>query len=150
MESMKFPRHWLIACTMALAALAADNQPASAADELAWPPTTSQTRPWAFWWWMGSAVDKTNLTRELTRYHEAGLGGVQIIPIYSAKGYESKNISYLSPEWMDMMGWSVSEAHRLDMGVDMTTGTGDFVSDGVISHNQGMRRFHQRKAAARM
>jgi hypothetical protein len=25
---------------------------------------------------------------------------------------------------MDMMGWAVSEAHRLGMGVDMTTGTG--------------------------
>ncbi len=25
---------------------------------------------------------------------------------------------------MDMMGWSVSEAYRLGMGVDMTTGSG--------------------------
>jgi hypothetical protein len=98
--------------------------PAFADDPLAWPPITAQTRPWAYNWWMGSAVDKTNLTRELERYHDAGLGGIQIIPIYGAKGFEDKYINYLSPEWMDMMGWAVGEAHRLGMGVDMTTGTG--------------------------
>jgi hypothetical protein len=73
---------------------------------------------------MGSAVDKTNLTRELERYQAAGLGGIHIIPIYGAKGFESKYINYLSPEWMEMMGWAVSEARRLGMDVDMTTGSG--------------------------
>ncbi|MGA2787148.1 MAG: glycosyl hydrolase [Verrucomicrobiota bacterium] len=93
-------------------------------DSLAWPGITSQTRPWTYWWWMGSAVDRTNLTRELQRYHDAGLGGVHIIPIYGAKGWESNYISYLGPKWMEMLGYTVSEAHRLGLGVDMTTGTG--------------------------
>jgi len=96
----------------------------AAADPLAWPPITAQTKPWAFNWWMGSAVDKTNLTHELERYADAGLGGIHIIPIYGAKGFEAKYISYLTPQWMEMMGWAVSEAQRLGMGVDMTTGTG--------------------------
>src|SRR5260370_190776 len=30
----------------------------------AWPAITRQTRPWAYWWWHGSAVDKTNLSHE--------------------------------------------------------------------------------------
>jgi hypothetical protein len=96
----------------------------AADDPLAWPPITAQQKPWAYNWWMGSAVDKTNITRELQRYHDGGLGGIHIIPIYGAKGFESKYIKYLSPEWMDMLGWTVSEANRLGMGVDMTTGTG--------------------------
>ncbi|MGA2178340.1 MAG: glycosyl hydrolase [Verrucomicrobiota bacterium] len=96
----------------------------AAGDTLAWPALASQTRPWTYWWWMGSAVDKTNLTRELQRYHDAGLGGVHIIPIYGAKGWESNYISHLSPKWMAMLGYTVSEAHRLGLGVDMTTGTG--------------------------
>ena len=41
-----------------------------------WPLVTYETRPWAYWWWMGSAVDEANLTRELTRYKDAGMGGV--------------------------------------------------------------------------
>ena len=89
-----------------------------------WPPITNEERPWAYWWWMGSAVDKTNLTRELTRYRDAGYGGVHIIPIYGAKGWDSNYISYLSPRWMEMMSHAVAEARRMDMDVDMTTGTG--------------------------
>ena len=89
-----------------------------------WPRITREQRPWAYWWWMGSAVDKTNLTRELTRYAEAGYGGVHIIPIYGAKGWETNYISYLSPRWMEMLDHTVREAKRLDLGVDMTTGTG--------------------------
>jgi hypothetical protein len=95
-----------------------------ATDFLNWPTITREQRPWAYWWWMGSAVDKANLTRELTRYREAGYGGVHIIPIYGAKGWESNYISYLSPRWMEMLDYTVREAKRLDLGVDMTTGTG--------------------------
>ena len=73
---------------------------------------------------MGSAVDKTNLTRELERYHDAGLGGVHIIPIYGAKGFEAQYIDYLSPKWMEMLAYTVTEARRLGMGVDMTMGSG--------------------------
>src|ERR1700690_2893753 len=96
----------------------------AADDALAWPAITTQTRPWTYWWWMGSAVDKTNLTRELQRYHDAGLGGVHIIPIFGAKGWESNYVRYLSPQWMERLGDTVTEAHRLGMEVDMTTGTG--------------------------
>jgi hypothetical protein len=114
-----------ISSTLALATVLAANLFARAADDpLAWPPITSQTRPWAYNWWMGSAVDKTNITKELQRYHDGGLGGIHIIPIYGARGFEDKYINYLSPQWMEMMSWTVTEAKRLGMGVDMTTGTG--------------------------
>lgn len=95
------------------------------ADEpLAWPEPSHTTRPWSYWWWLGSAVDRENLTRELTRYRDAGWGGVHIVPIYGAKGWEAKSIEYLSPRWMEMMGHAAGEAQRLGMDVDMTTGTG--------------------------
>ncbi len=91
---------------------------------LNWPQTSRECRPWAYNWWLASAVDKENLTREMERYHEAGMGGVHIIPIYGAKGQEDRYIEYLTPEWLEMMGHAVAEAERLGMGVDMTTGTG--------------------------
>ena len=95
---MKFyPRFrvWSIGLTVLFFAL---NFSIRAADDpFAWPPITAQQKPWAFNWWMGSAVDKTNLTHELERYAAAGLGGIHIIPIYGAKGFEDKYINYLSP-----------------------------------------------------
>lgn len=89
-----------------------------------WPPVSTQTRPHAYWWWMGSAVDTNNLAKELARYRDAGMGGVHIIPIYGAKGWESNYIPYLSPRWMEMLDFTVKEARRLGLEVDMTTGTG--------------------------
>jgi hypothetical protein len=91
---------------------------------LAWPPITAECRPWCFNWWMGSAVDPDNLAEELRRYKAGGLGGVRIIPIYGARGWEKQYIQYLSPKWLQMMSFDVVEARRLDMGVDMTQGTG--------------------------
>lgn len=101
---------------------------ATVADDpsLGWPEITSQNRPWVWWWWHGSAVDKTNLTHELQRFHDAGLGGVQFTTIFGLRdGMTShQEISYLSPEWLDMMSYTVDEAHRLGMGADMTLGSG--------------------------
>ncbi len=98
--------------------------PAQAADQLSWPAITSQTRPWIWWWWPGSAVDTTNLARQLQLFHDAGLGGVQVTPIYGVKGWESSYVQYLSPEWLQLMGDTVRQTRRLGMGMDMTLGTG--------------------------
>src|SRR3954468_10314338 len=97
---------------------------ADAKDALAWPAVEVTAKPWAFWWWMGSEVNPADITRELERYQKAGMGGVHIIPISGAKGYEKQAIEYLSPKWMEMLRHSVSEARRLGMDCDMTLGTG--------------------------
>ena len=89
-----------------------------------WPNITHMCKPWTYWWWMGSAVDSSNITRNLKEYSAAGIGGVHIIPIYGVKGYEDTYIPYLSLEWMDMLAHTVKVAERHGMGVDMTTGTG--------------------------
>jgi Glycosyl hydrolases family 2, sugar binding domain. len=89
-----------------------------------WPKTKKEMHPWARWWWMGSAVDKKNIERELTLFADAGIGGVEITPIYGAKGYESKYIDFLSPEWVKMLKVTVQKGNSLGMGVDMNLGTG--------------------------
>ena len=96
----------------------------AADDPLAWPSITSQTKPWAWWWWHGSAVDTTNIAHELQRFHDAGLGGVQITSIYGTKGAEAREIKYLTPHWLDLMGATVDDAKKLDMGVTMSLGSG--------------------------
>ncbi len=89
-----------------------------------WPAIKQTTKPWTRWWWMGSAVDEKNLDKTLTAYSQAGFGGVEVTPIYGAIGFEKKYISFLSPEWMHMLGFTVTKANALGMGVDMNTGTG--------------------------
>ncbi len=89
-----------------------------------WPEITTETKPWTRWWWLGSDVDATNINSLLKQYSEAGLGGVEITPIYGVKGREEHYLEFLSPEWMDMLKTCVSEADRFGMGVDMNLGTG--------------------------
>ncbi len=98
--------------------------PSNSLGELSWPAVTRECRPWTRWWWLGSAVDKTNLTQLLTQYREAGLGGVEICPIYGAKGFEGRFIDFLSPKWMKMLAHTTTQARRLDMGVDLDACTG--------------------------
>jgi hypothetical protein len=92
--------------------------------ELEWPGIDQVTKPWTRWWWMGNAVNKEELTAAMEEYKKAGLGGVEITPIYGVKGYEDKFIIYLSGEWMDILIHTLEEGKRLDLGVDMATGTG--------------------------
>ncbi len=92
--------------------------------QVKWPAITQQTKPWTRWWWEGSAVDKPNLTWTMQQYQQAGLGGLEITPIYGVKGTEEKFIDFLSPKWMDMLQHTLAEGKRLNLGIDMATGTG--------------------------
>ncbi|OJV18692.1 MAG: glycoside hydrolase [Dyadobacter sp. 50-39] len=86
--------------------------------------TLSTSRPWTYWWWMGSAVTKQDITAQLEYFSKSGLGGVHIIPIYGVKGYENAAIPFLGTQWLEVMQHTVREGKRLGLGVDMTTGTG--------------------------
>jgi len=92
--------------------------------QLHWPPIDHTTRPWTRWWWQGSAVNEKDLTRCMELYQQAGLGGVEITPIYGVAGYENQFIDYLSPRWMEVFKHTLKEGQRLDLGIDMATGTG--------------------------
>ncbi|WP_294244530.1 glycosyl hydrolase, partial [uncultured Chryseobacterium sp.] len=89
-----------------------------------WPEAGNTARPWTRWWWMGSAVDGKGLDQQLSTLSEAGFGGVEIVPIYGAKGFENRYLSYLSPGWLNMLRFTTDKAKSLNMGVDMAVGTG--------------------------
>lgn len=105
---------------------------------LQWPKVTSTTKPWTRWWWEGSAVNKTDLTWNLEEYQKAGLGGVEITPIYGIHGAEAQFIPFLSKQWMDMLQHTLNESKRLKIGVDLANATGwpfggPWVTDGDAS-----------------
>ncbi|GAB4025065.1 glycosyl hydrolase [Spirosoma koreense] len=87
-------------------------------------PLSQTSRPWTYWWWMGSAVNEADITRQLEQFAGVGMGGVHIIPIYGVRGYESQFIPFLSERWLNVFAHTVREASRLGLGVDLTTGTG--------------------------
>jgi hypothetical protein len=93
-------------------------------DDPQWPAISHEAKPWSRWWWHGSAVDPASLTRQLEVLRDAGIGGVEITPIYGVRGAEAQFIPFLSDQWLRMLEHTLREANRLGLGVDMATGTG--------------------------
>ena len=89
-----------------------------------WPMAKPEAKAGMRWWWLGSAVDKKNLSWNLSQYANHGCGGVEITPIYGVKGNEANNIDYLSPKWMEMLEYVQEEGKRTGIEIDMATGTG--------------------------
>lgn len=92
--------------------------------QIKWPVITQTAKPWTRWWWQGSAVDKKNLSVLMQEYKTAGLGGLEITPIYGVKGYEDRFITFLSADWMNMLQYTLTEAKKLDLGIDLANATG--------------------------
>ena len=90
------------------------------------PPANA--RPMMRWWWFGPAVTKPELEKELETMRDAGIGGVEIQPVYplmlddEAKGI--KNLQYLSPEFLDDVSFANRTARSLGLRVDITLGSG--------------------------
>jgi hypothetical protein len=90
------------------------------------PP--ADARPLMRWWWFGPAVTKTELKKELETMRSAGIGGVEIQPVYplmlddEATGIQ--NLLYLSPEFLDDLSFANTTARSLGLRVDVTLGSG--------------------------
>ena len=125
---MKFLRPWLRPLCLGLLGAGASLLGAAAVPGQtapAWPfAIGAAQRPGTYWWCPGSAFTKTDIDWNLERLREAGFGFVHLVPIYGARGAESKYLTYLSPQWMEMLDYTVRKAQSLGLFVDMTTGTG--------------------------
>lgn len=89
-----------------------------------WPEPAQQAKAGARWWWLGSALDKENVTWNMEQYANHGIGALEITPLYGVQGNAENNIDYLSPKWMDMLKYVQSEGQRLGIQIDMNNGTG--------------------------
>ena len=110
-------RHLTVLLAIILGSCTVITDPSDEDVSAAWPEPTRTMKPWTHWWWMGSAVDRENITCLLEEFARAGIGGVEITPIYGAKGYEDRYLQYLSEDWMEMLVHTLNEAERLVLEV---------------------------------
>ncbi len=80
------------------------------------------------WWWFGPAVDREEIEREMGRMKAAGIGGFELAVMYPlatddpARGL--RNLRWLSPEFLDTLGFTARKARELGMRMDLTLGSG--------------------------
>jgi hypothetical protein len=102
------------------------NRIADVAARLATPP--DDARAMVRWWWFGPAVVKPELEREMLAMKAGGFGGFEIQPVYPmelddpARGIH--NVPYLSPDFLDAVGFVNRKAHEDKLRVDMTLASG--------------------------
>lgn len=84
-------------------------------------------RPFVRWWWNGDKVKKEELARELRLMKEAGIGGVEINPVKFPSKTDDMGtpaIEWLSPEWIDLLQFTLKEAESLGLTCDLIVGSG--------------------------
>ena len=91
-------RQWIVLCLLAAGGVMQAQQ---------WPDTPVEARPGARWWWLGSAVDEKNLTYNLEEYARAGMGAVEITPIYGVQAMTPTIFSSFLPT-----GWKCLSIHK--------------------------------------
>jgi hypothetical protein len=80
------------------------------------------------WWWFGPAVEPAELDRELRVMADAGIGGVEVQPVYplalddEAAGIRTRE--FLSDRFLAALRSTASTAARLGIRLDLTLGSG--------------------------
>lgn len=82
---------------------------------------SEEAKPWTFWYWMFGAVSKEGITADLEAMKHAGLGGTYLMPIKGIKEGPQYNgkAQQLTPEWWEMVRFSMEEADRLGLKLGM-------------------------------
>ena len=87
-------------------------------------PVTS--KPFVRWWWNGDKLSAAEIARELDVMHAAGIGGVEINPIAFPGGDDLgiKSLTWLSPEWIEMLKVALVEIAKRNMVADIIVSSG--------------------------
>ncbi len=89
-----------------------------------WPEVNHEAKPASRWWIMGSAFDETSVNNRMAEYAAAGLGTMELTPIYGVQGNDKNELGFLSNAWMDALRYTQNAAAKNGMRIDMNTGTG--------------------------
>ncbi|MBI1764591.1 MAG: glycoside hydrolase [Acidobacteria bacterium] len=104
------------------------------------------------WWWFGPAVTKAGIERELRQMKDAGIGGVEIQPVYplalddESKGL--KNLRFLSAEFLDALKFANEKARELGLRVDLTLGSGWPFGGPLVPATQAAGRLRVERVTA--
>ena len=116
----------------ALPATAADSPSDATLDALApgfqSPPPAA--RPWVYWFWNNGNVTSNGITADLEAMRRAGIGGVLIMDVVERFAPPRGTAEFMNPEWQNLFEFSVQEAGRLGLEINMANGPGWCGSSG--------------------
>lgn len=97
---------------------------AGAAFSQSWPAASIEAKAGARWWWLGSAVTESDIRWNMKEYSKAGIGALEITPLYGVQGNEKNELDFLSAPWMNALKFVQAEGAKDSILIDMNNGTG--------------------------
>ncbi len=92
------------------------------------PPPSA--RPWVYWFWNNGNVTKAGITADLEAMQRVGIGGVIIMDVVERFAPPPGPADFMNAEWQELFRFSVVEAARLGLEINMTNGPGWCGSSG--------------------
>ncbi len=126
---------------------------ASAALEQAFRTPPDDSRIMMRWWWFGPSVTREQIENEMRRMKEGGIGGFEIATVYPmavddpARGI--RNYRYLSPEYLELIGFTARKARELGMRMDVTLAAAGRSADRTSPPHSPRRVFDRTDAKLR-
>jgi len=92
------------------------------------PP--ADARPWVFWFWNNANVTSNGITADLEAMQRVGIGGVIIMDVVERFAPPRGTAEFMNPQWQNLFQFSVQEAARLGLEINMANGPGWCGSSG--------------------
>ncbi len=88
------------------------------------PYVRGGSKPYTRWWWLAGPFRREDIRDQLLWLRSNGFGGVELAWLWpSWMGDAEPGISWLGPEWTDLIAFTKQEADRLGLGCDFTFGS---------------------------
>ncbi|MEI6076901.1 MAG: glycosyl hydrolase [Verrucomicrobiota bacterium] len=92
------------------------------------PP--AEARPWVYWFWNNGNVTSNGITADLEAMQRVGIGGVLIMDLVERFAPPRGTAEFMNNEWRNLFQFSVQEAARLGLEINMANGPGWCGSSG--------------------
>ncbi len=89
------------------------------------PPNSA--RPWVYWFWINNNVTRKGITADLEAMKRVGIGGVLIMDIdlkVIGDGTPEGPVKFMDEQWKELFLFSVREAKRLGLEINMANDAG--------------------------
>jgi hypothetical protein len=104
------------------------------------PPESAKPGTW--WHWTNSNVTKEGITKDLEWMKRVGIGGMHLADVASGQGQVvEKKIIFRSPEWLDAVRHTATEADRLNLEMTVFSSAGWSLTGGPwVKPEQAMKK----------
>jgi hypothetical protein len=104
------------------------------------PPESAKPRTW--WHWTNSNITLDGITKDLEWMKRVGIGGMHLADVASGQGQVvEKKILFRSPEWLDAVRHTASEADRLNLEMTIFSSAGWSLTGGPwVKPEQAMKK----------